>query len=266
MNPPNEATIRLSIFLSVFAVMALWENLSARRSSRIPRGVRWQANLGLAVIDTACLQLVAVIAASGLAMGAAAWSQQRGIGLLNWVEIPALWASTIGVVLLDFGIYAQHWLSHKVPLFWRLHKVHHTDLELDVTSALRFHPAEIVLSMGFKMLLVLMLGVSPAAVLLFEILLNATALFNHANVYIPLALDRVLRCFLVTPDMHRVHHSCYQPETDSNYGSCLSCWDRILRTYQAQPAGGHESMVLGLETHRDPQQLGLWRLLPLPLL
>lgn len=198
------------------------------------------------------------------AVGMALIAQNRGWGLLNNVILPGWIEIAIGVVALDFVIYLQHAMFHFIPLFWKLHRVHHTDLDFDVTTGIRFHPIEILLSMGIKMIAVILIGPSTLAVILFEILLNATSMFNHGNVRLPISIDRILRLFVVTPEMHRVHHSVLIKEFNSNFGFNLPWWDRLLGTYRAQPEAGHEGMTIGLAQHRDPNSLTLSHLLILP--
>lgn len=240
----NESIIRLGVFLGLFAILALTERLLPRRPSK--RSGRWGTNWALIIIDSLALRVVAV-AVPLLAVGAAMDASGREIGLLNQIVLP-FWVETlIAIFILDFAIWFQHLITHKVPVLWRLHQVHHADTEMDVTTAIRFHPLEIALSMGLKIVLVYVLGPSAFAVVLFEVLLNGTAMFNHANINLPQPVDKVLRRVLVTPDMHRVHHSVYREEHDSNYGFSLSIWDRIFRTYIAQPRDGQTEMKIGLK-------------------
>lgn len=257
---PNEALIRLTVFLTLFVVFAALEAFAPRKARVLPRAGRWFTNLSITVLNTLALRALSV-ALPFLAVGAAVDAWSMGWGLLNRVVWP-LWAEIGGAVLvLDFAIWAQHLITHKVPLFWRFHRMHHADRDMDVTTALRFHPVEILASMGLKIGLVYALGPQAVAVVLFEVLLNGTAMFNHANLRLPLWLDRLVRLVLVTPDMHRVHHSVDRREHDSNYGFALSVWDRIFRTYMAQPVGGHEAMVVGLQWQDEkPAKLGwsLW--------
>ena len=257
-----EPLVRLGMFLGVFAAVAVAEFLVPRRPQEVGRRLRWPNNLGLVVVDTLLLRLVFPTAAVGLAILAEA----QGWGLLNVLALPMWLAVVLAVVLLDLAIYLQHVMFHAVPVFWRLHRVHHADLEFDVTTGLRFHPVEILLSMGIKLAVVLALGPPAVAVLIFEVVLNATSMFNHGNVRLPLALDSVLRWIVVTPDMHRVHHSIRPEETNSNFGFNLPWWDRLLGTYRAQPAAGHEGMTLGIEQFREPRELRLDRMLVQPLI
>jgi sterol desaturase/sphingolipid hydroxylase (fatty acid hydroxylase superfamily) len=255
-----EPQLRLSVFLGVLAIMALWELFAPRRRRDIPRVIRWSNNLALVVIDTIVLRLTFPILAVGLAIMA----QERGWGLFNIVEAPVWFAVLASVIILDLVIYLQHVMFHAVPALWRLHRMHHADLDFDVTTGLRFHPIEIVLSMGIKLAMVLVLGPPAVAVLIFEVLLNATAMFNHSNVRLPLVVDRVLRLVMVTPDMHRVHHSILPEETNSNFGFNLPWWDKLLGTYKAQPAAGHDAMTIGIEQFRTPRDQWLDRMLVQP--
>ncbi len=257
-----EPTIRLVVFLGVLAAMALWEVAAPRRRREIPRVIRWANNLALVIVDTVILRLTFPILAVGLAIMAEA----RGWGLLNNIDAPLWFAVVVSMLLLDFAIYLQHIMFHAVPGLWRLHRMHHADLDFDATTGLRFHPAEILISMGIKLVVVAGLGPPAIAVLLFEVILNATALFNHANIDLPRRVDRVLRWILVTPDMHRVHHSVDPRETNSNYGFNLPWWDRLLGTYIAQPAKGHEGMEIGIEQFRTTRDLWLDRLLIQPVI
>lgn len=255
-----EPVLRLTAFAGVLLAMMVWELASPRRRREIPRLVRWTNNLALVVIDTAVLRLAFPLLAVALAL----WAQESGWGLFNLFGAPLWLAVPLSVLLLDLAIYGQHVLFHKVPVLWRLHRVHHADLEFDVTTGLRFHPGEIVLSMLIKLALVAALGAPALAVLLFEVLLNATSMFNHSNIRLPLGLDRVLRLIVVTPDMHRVHHSVLRHETDSNYGFNLPWWDRLFGTYRAQPEAGHEAMTIGIGQFRTPRDMWLDRMLLQP--
>jgi len=258
----HEGVVRLYFFLAILIIMAVWEILSPRRPLKTSKTMRWYGNLGLVFIDTLVLRLFLPIQAMGIAFLA----QNRGWGLLNNISLPGWLEIAIAVLALDFVIYLQHAMFHFIPLFWRLHRVHHTDLDFDVTTGIRFHPIEILLSMGIKMAVVITLGPSPLAVILFEILLNATSMFNHGNVRLPVSIDRILRLFVVTPEMHRVHHSVLIREFNSNFGFNLPWWDRILGTYRAQPEAGHEGMTIGLAQFRNPGAITLPHLLILPFL
>jgi sterol desaturase/sphingolipid hydroxylase (fatty acid hydroxylase superfamily) len=255
-----EPLIRLSMFGGVFVVMAVWEVLAPRRVPAIGRGWRWPNNLGVVVLDALLLRILLPTTAVGLALIA----QARGFGLFN-MTAQRIWVSIVAsVILLDLAIYLQHVLFHAVPALWRLHRMHHADLDIDVSTGLRFHPIEILLSMAIKLTVVAALGAPALAVLIFEVLLNATSMFNHGNVRIPPGIDRALRWLVVTPDMHRVHHSILSRETNSNFGFNLPWWDRLFGTYRAQPAAGHEAMTIGIEQFRDSRELGLDRMLLQP--
>ena len=244
----HESTIRLGSFLGIFALMALWEMLAPRRVLTQPKTSRWLNNIVLVVFNTALLRVVFPVAA----VGVATYAQLLQWGLFNLAEVDPAIAIVASVIVLDMAIYLQHVMFHAVPLLWRLHRVHHADLDFDVTTGARFHPLEILLSMLIKFAVIVLLGPPLAAVVIFEVLLNAMAMFNHSNVRMPLALDNILRRLIVTPDMHRVHHSHLADETNSNFGFNLSFWDRIFGTYRAQPAAGHTDMVIGIDTFRDP--------------
>jgi sterol desaturase/sphingolipid hydroxylase (fatty acid hydroxylase superfamily) len=260
----SDGLIRLVVFLSVFLVMALIELALPKRTLIAPKGRRWLTNLGISVAASLVLRLMAMLAVPVAAIAAAFYAQEHHIGLLNNLAWPE-WVKVVAALLvLDLAIWAQHLASHKIPILWRLHKVHHADRDIDVTTAVRFHPVEIALSMMWKIVVVVPLGASPFSVFLFEVILNACAMFNHANIALPLPLDRVLRLFIITPDMHRVHHSVLRREHDTNYGFNLSVWDRVFRTYTAQPEGGHLGMTIGLTPYQseDPTRFGWSLLLP----
>jgi sterol desaturase/sphingolipid hydroxylase (fatty acid hydroxylase superfamily) len=257
--------IRLAVFAGVFLVMALIELLWPKRKLMVSKRKRWLTNLGISVTGTLLLwllRLMSVLAVPVAAIAAAFYAETHQIGLLNQVAWPAWVKLTIALVVLDLAIWAQHLASHKIPLLWRLHQVHHADRDIDVTTAVRFHPIEIGLSMLWKIVVVVPLGASPFSVFLFEVILNACAMFNHANIALPQWLDRIVRLFIVTPDMHRVHHSVLRREHDSNYGFNLSIWDRLFRTYTAQPEAGHQGMTIGLNPYQStaPTRFGwsLW--------
>jgi len=260
----NELLIRLSVFVGLFAFLAMVETYAPRRLRVQTRGGRWITNWGMTVINTLVLRALGfVIVMPLLAVGAALDAQAMGYGLFNQIDLPFWVEVVLTILILDFAIWAQHLITHKVPLLWRLHQVHHSDRDLDVTSAIRFHPVEIALSMVLKIGLVYLLGPAALAVVLFEIILNGTAMFNHANIALPLWLDRWLRLIIVTPDMHRVHHSDERSEHDSNYGFSLSIWDRAFGTYIPQPALGHNEMTVGLRWQDDrPARLDWALLLP----
>jgi sterol desaturase/sphingolipid hydroxylase (fatty acid hydroxylase superfamily) len=248
MTFPNaEPVVRLGCFAGVLLLMALWESLAPRRRLTVRRPARWFSNLGLVALDTVAVRFLLPLGAVGVAVLAG----QRGWGLLNNVALPGWVAVTLSVVALDLAIYLQHLMFHAVPLLWRLHMVHHADLDFDATTGVRFHTLEILLSLLIKMAAVALLGAPALGVVAFEVLLNATSLFNHGNVRLPAALDRVLRLVVVTPEMHRVHHSVRPRETNSNFGFNLPWWDYLFGTYRAQPADGHEGMTIGLSQFRD---------------
>ncbi len=257
----NEPVIRLACFFGIFAVMALWEWRAPRRKRSFTRALRWPSNVGIVVLNTILLRIIFPTTAVGLALA----GEQSGWGLLNNFGIP-FWLAVLGsAMFLDFAIYLQHVMFHAVPALWRLHRMHHADLDFDVTTGARFHPVEIILSMVIKFGVIVALGAPALGVLLFEVLLNATAMFNHANARLPLKLDRVLRLFVVTPDMHRVHHSVLVDETNSNFGFNLPWWDRLFGTYCAQPSKGHEKMRIGIGDFRAERELWLDRMLLQPL-
>jgi sterol desaturase/sphingolipid hydroxylase (fatty acid hydroxylase superfamily) len=258
----NESALRLTVFLVTLGAMASWELASPRRRVEIPRLIRWTNNLALVVLDTAILRIAFPVLAVGVAVIAA----DRGWGLLNMIEAPSGVALIVSFLLLDLAIYAQHVVFHHVPWLWRLHRMHHADLEFDTTTGIRFHPIEILLSMLIKMAVVVALGAPPVAVLVFEVVLNATSLFNHGNVRLSPRLDAIIRRVLVTPDMHRVHHSAIPRETNSNFGFNLPWWDWIFGTYIAQPGKGHEGMEIGIETFRTRRDLWLDRMLVQPFI
>jgi sterol desaturase/sphingolipid hydroxylase (fatty acid hydroxylase superfamily) len=257
----HEPTIRLITFLTVLISMMVWEVATPRRRQEIPKVLRWTNNLSLVVIDTAILRLAFPVLAVGLAGSA----KINGWGLFNMIDLP-LWVAVIfAIMLLDLATYVQHIVFHAVPGLWRLHRMHHADLEFDATTGLRFHPAEIVLSMTVKLALVLAIGAPAVAVLAFEVILNAASIFNHSNIAMSPAVDRVVRLFLVTPDMHRVHHSIEPRETNANFGFSVPWWDRLFGTYLAQPAKGHLEMKIGIEQFRSRRELWLDRMLVQPL-
>jgi len=257
----NEPLIRVTFFLGVLLAMAIWEAAAPRRRREIPRLLRWTNNLSVVAVNTFLVRLTFPVMAAGLAPLA----EEHGWGLFNAFATPAWLVFVISLVALDLVIYLQHVLFHAVPALWRLHRMHHADLEFDVTTGLRFHPIEILLSMAIKLAVVAALGPPANAVLVFEVLLNATAMFNHSNVRLPLGLDRVLRWVVVTPDMHRVHHSVHPNETNSNFGFTLPWWDRLLGTYLAQPREGHEGMTIGIAQFRTSRDLWLDRMLIQPV-
>ncbi len=247
----HEAQIRLLSFLSVFILVALWEILSPKRSLTHSKALRWVNNIALVALNTVVLRLLFPAAAIGITVAV----QQKGWGLFNQFELPLLFTTIATIILLDFVIYIQHRLVHIVPLLWRLHRVHHADPDYDVTTGARFHPFEIILSMMIKFGAIIIIGPPILGVLLFEIILNGSAMFNHANGRLPLPVDRILRTLIVTPDMHRVHHSVERDETDSNYGFFLSIWDRLFNTYRNQPRAGHKDMEIGIKTYKKASEV-----------
>ncbi len=258
----HEPAIRLGCFLGAFALIAVGELLAPRRAPTLTRAMRWPANLGLTALNTLLVRLLFPLAA----VGAAAFAAARGWGLLNYLEVPLVLELPVALLALDLLIYLQHVMMHAVPALWRLHRVHHADLDYDLTTGVRFHPLEILLSMVVKCAAILALGPPAVAVLVFEVLLNTSSLFNHGNLRLPAGVDRALRWLLVTPDMHRVHHSVAADEANSNFGFNLPWWDHLLGTYRDQPRAGHLDMTVGIAGHADPAQVArLWPLLRLPL-
>lgn len=253
----HEGAIRILAFGLVLGAMILWEWRAPRRNDGGGIGVRWASNLSLVALNTLIVRLIFPVAAVGVAVLA----EQRGFGLLNLVALPAWLEFAAALVVLDLAVWAQHVALHKLPALWRLHRVHHSDVGFDATTGVRFHPIEIALSMLYKMAVVAALGAAPAAVVAFEVLLNASALFSHGNVRIPARIDRALRRVIVTPEMHRVHHSIHRDETDSNYGFNLAWWDRLFGTYREAPRDGHERMSIGLDRFRGERDRHLDRLL-----
>lgn len=256
----NEPLFRLSIFFGVFALMIVWEGVLPRKSRSLSRWARWPSNIGITVLNTLILRLIIPTAAVGMALLA----KENGWGLFNLVALPQFVAVLLSVMLLDLAIYVQHVVFHHIPVLWRLHRMHHADQDIDVTTGARFHPIEILLSMGIKLCVVILLGPPAVSVLIFEVLLNAAAMFNHANIRFPQKIDALLRLFIVTPDMHRVHHSVHKYETNSNFGFNLPWWDRLFGTYRAQPEDGHDAMVIGLERFRELDDQRLDRMLVQP--
>jgi sterol desaturase/sphingolipid hydroxylase (fatty acid hydroxylase superfamily) len=256
----NEPFVRLTVFAGIFAAMGAWEVVAPRRAQTLGRAMRWPGNIGIVVLDTVLVRLVFPMTAVGLAL----IGEARGWGLMHALALPGWAAVPLAVVALDLAIYLQHVLFHAVPALWRLHRMHHADLDIDVTTGARFHPIEIALSMGIKLGVIAALGAPAVAVLIFEVVLNATSMFNHSNVAMPAWLDRALRWIVVTPDMHRVHHSVIGRETNSNFGFNLPWWDRLFGTYRDQPAAGHDGMTIGIEQFRDAAEQRLDRMLTQP--
>ena len=260
MDPTIEIAVRLLVAVAVFAIMAGWEVLAPRRMLSAGRAARWPSNLGIVVVDALVVRLVVPAAA----VGASLYAAGHGIGLFHYLNLRLSVAALLGFFILDLVIYAQHVVFHHVPWLWRLHRMHHADLDIDVTTGFRFHPFEILISLGIKIAVVLAFGIPPVAVFVFEVALNATSLFNHSNVSMPAWLDRIVRLVLVTPDMHRVHHSIVRHETDSNFGFNLPWWDRLFGTYRREPQAGHDGMTIGLPVFRDGKELRLDRMLTQP--
>jgi sterol desaturase/sphingolipid hydroxylase (fatty acid hydroxylase superfamily) len=257
---PFEIPIRLAAFAGVLAGMAAWELLAPRRPQAAERPLRWSSNLGIVVLDTILVRILVPTTAVGIALLA----EQRGWGLFHSFAVPAWLAVLAAVIVLDLAIYLQHVLFHAVPALWRLHRMHHADLDIDVTTGARFHPIEILLSMLIKIAVVAALGIPAVTVVVFEVVLNATSMFNHTNAEMPAWLDRLVRLVVVTPDMHRTHHSILRPETDSNFGFNLPWWDWLFGTYRAEPQAGHVGMTVGIPQFRDPGESRLDRLLTQP--
>lgn len=256
----NIAQYGLALSMLLFALLVMLETLFPRKTRSMPRGKRWLTNVTIVIVDSVALRLMGPIAA----IAAASYAAQNDIGLFNWTSLPGWLEFMLALIVLDLAIYAQHVITHKIPLLWALHKVHHADRDIDVTTAVRFHPVEIILSMLYKCVLVFLIGPSVFAVFTFALLLNLFAMFNHANLRLPLSVDRILRLFVVTPDMHRVHHSTVKKETDSNFGFSIALWDRLFGTYAAQPAAGHDNVVIGLDEYQSDHPSELWWSLALP--
>lgn len=262
LNSHTEIAVRLVCFASVLLVMAMWQWLAPRRELSVNRPWRWGSNLAIVVLNGVLVRFIVPITA----VSASIFASSRGWGLLNVLDWPVWLEGLIAIVLLDLAIYVQHVLFHAVPWLWRLHMVHHADLDFDVTTGVRFHTLEILISAVIKLAVVLAIGPAPVAVVIFEVVLNATSMFNHSNVYLPERIDRILRWVVVTPDIHRVHHSIIRRETDSNFGFNLPWWDYLFRTYIAQPQDGHEKMTIGIPHYRNEKRTQrLWGMLTLPL-
>ncbi|MCA0433401.1 MAG: sterol desaturase family protein [Proteobacteria bacterium] len=255
-----EAALRLGIFVSVFVAVAALEILLPRRPKTADWRRRWGINLGILVIDVVAQRLTVGAAAFATAI----YAQNHGWGLFNLLDWPFWIEALLGFLILDFAIYLQHVLSHALPAFWRLHQVHHADLDVDLTTGVRFHPLEIIISMLYKAAIVAALGIDPWVVIIFEAVLNGFSVFTHGNIHLPEWLDRRLRYVFCTPDMHRVHHSVIPCETDSNFGFCLSVWDRFCGTMLREPAKGQIGVTLGLSQFRRPDDVSLWKILLMP--
>jgi sterol desaturase/sphingolipid hydroxylase (fatty acid hydroxylase superfamily) len=260
MDPTFEIALRVGIAAAVFAAMAAWEVFAPKRALTVGRWRRWPSNLGIVVVDALLVRLLIPTAVVGVALYAAGQS----IGLFHWLDLRFSVAVILGFLVLDLAIYLQHVMFHHVSWLWRLHRMHHADLDIDVTTGLRFHPIEILISVVIKIAVVLAFGIPPVAVIVFEVVLNLTSQFNHSNVAMPSWLDRIVRLVVVTPDMHRVHHSVLREEHNRNFGFNLPWWDRLFRTYRPQPREGHQGMTIGLSIFRDPRELRLDRLLTQP--
>lgn len=247
----NEKEIRMGFFFGMLVLIGLWELAAPKRALTISKSVRWINNLGLVFFNSFMLRVLFPAAAVGVAV----FASEQGWGLFNYVEVPFWFEVVASVIIMDFVIYIQHVMVHAIPVLWRLHRLHHADLDYDVTTGARFHPIEIILSMLIKFATILLLGPAVIAVIIFEVMLNATAMFNHGNISLPKTLDKYLRLFLVTPDMHRVHHSIEDDEANSNFGFSLPWWDRLFGTYRDQPRAGHQAMTIGINKYRDPKQV-----------
>jgi len=258
----TEPQIRLGVFIGLFVLLAVLEMLVPRRKPKPVKTRRWLTNWIIVFIDSAVLRLLF----TGAAVGAALWAETNGYGLFNLFDAGPVTAFLVSFVVLDFAIWVSHWASHKIPFLWAIHRMHHSDVDFDVTTAIRFHPIEIVLSMLWKFVIVIAIGAPAVSVLVFEIVLNGLAMFNHSNMKIPLWLDRYLRLLVVTPDMHRVHHSIIHKETDSNYGFNLAIWDRLFKTYTDQPEMGHDKMVIGIDEWQSEKPTELLWTLSVPFL
>jgi len=256
----NESLIRISVFLGVFLIMACLEALKPRRSPSFERKKRWFANFGILILSAVLARLILPWVPISIAL----FAEENMLGLFNYIDFSSITSVILGIFILDLLIYLQHVVMHKLPILWRLHRLHHADLDYDVTTGIRFHPIEIILSLLYKMVIILVLGLDPVSVVIFEVILNGMAMFNHANYKLPDRLDRVLRLFVITPDVHRIHHSSIEDETNSNYGFNICWWDRLFGTYRAQPKLGHEQMEIGLSYFRDPTQLKLSKMLVQP--
>ena len=267
----SETVFRFSMFAGILITMAALEVYLPKRALTEPKATRWITNLSIVGLDSLAVRIMArlpeffgAVAVPLVAVGAALAAEEAGFGLFHWIALPQAVAFVATLLILDVAIWFQHYLSHHIPLLWRLHQVHHADVDMDVTTAVRFHPVEILLSMLYKVVIVALLGAPAVAVVVFEVILNGCAMFNHANVNLPGWLDRILRVFIVTPDMHRVHHSTERKEHDTNFGFSLSLWDRLFGTYTDQPEGGHQGMRIGLSAYRSGESSHLLWSLALP--
>ena len=255
-----ESYIRLGSFIGLFALLTIWEISTPKRELLELRRFRWISNIGLIIISSLLVRFILPTAAVGIALHV----EQENWGFLNHYDLPFALQFLLAFILMDLAIYFQHVMFHALPLFWRFHRVHHTDLDCDITTGLRFHPFEIVISILFKFLVIATIGAPVVAVVIFEITLNAASMFTHSNIKIPSTLERIVRWFIVTPDMHRIHHSIEENETNSNFGFFMSIWDRLLGTYTKEPEGGHTNMKIGLRNFREPKWQNLRWLIYLP--
>lgn len=258
----HEATIRMAFFVGIFLAVALVELIVPRRSLTTSKTSRWVGNIGIVFINAFVLRILFPAGAVGISV----WIGHQGWGIFNHIQWPFWLEVMLTIIILDFVIYMQHVMFHAVPILWRLHMMHHADMDYDLTTGTRFHPIEIIISLGIKAGAITVLGAPPVGVIIFEILLNGTAMFNHGNFFIPLGIDRVLRLLVVTPDMHRVHHSVFPNETNTNFGFNLPWWDRLCGTYRSQPTNGHAQMTIGLNQFRDPSRLTLPWMIALPFI
>lgn len=258
----HETAIRFGVLVSTFGVMALWEIMAPLRAPDTSKGIRWSNHVMLAAINMALVRVLFPVAAVALAI----YASDQSIGLFNMIWAPYALTFAAGVVLLDLTVYVFHLLFHSVPVLWRIHRVHHADLDIDVSTGVRFHPIQMVIAVIIKSATILAFGLPPLSVLTFEIASHSITLFNHGNVRVRPSVDRVLRWFIVTPDMHRIHHSIHRAETDSNFGFVLPWWDRMFGTYCAEPAAGQERMVVGIESFRTGRDLWLDRLVTNPVI
>jgi sterol desaturase/sphingolipid hydroxylase (fatty acid hydroxylase superfamily) len=256
----SEIILRLSFFLSALTLLAVCELIIPRRALKESKAIRWYSNLGIAAFNSFIVSIVFPL----MPLTIAVIANERGWGLFNLYDVAPGLVVVISVIFLDLAIYLQHILVHSVPVLWRFHRMHHADQDFDVTTGARFHPIEIILSIAIKMAVIVLFGIPIVAVVIFEILLNATSMFNHANIKLPIVLDSFIRKFVVTPDMHRVHHSVLSSETNANFGFNLPWWDHMFGTYQEQPINGHEKMEIGIEVFRSPNDLHFHRLLLQP--
>ena len=247
----HEARIRMAFFFGTLIIMGVWEIIAPRRALTVSKAIRWLNNIGIVFLNSLIIRLIFPAAAVGVAITV----NVQGWGLFNYYAVPSPVSIILSIVLLDFIIYLQHVLVHAVPVLWRLHRMHHADPDFDVTTGSRFHPIEILLSILIKFAAIAVLGTPVIAVILFEIILNISSMFNHSNIRLPSSLDKFIRLFIVTPDMHRVHHSIYDHEANSNFGFCIPWWDRLFGTYKAQPDDGHKGMTIGIHTYREPHQV-----------